>query len=78
MDTSTSSQPSTNDEQLDQYLEKVKITLQDELRDLTKKAVEYKMKIDSAKTFAKKRYYEKKIKKNNEMAFKVLATLKDL
>lgn len=71
-------QPTESNNNLDTYLQKAKIALQQELQDLTKKALEYKMKRDGAKTTAKRHYYEKKINKNSLMAYKILATLKDM
>jgi hypothetical protein len=49
--------------------------LQMELRRHMEVALEYKKKIDSAQTEYKKKYYTKKLKKNNTEALKVLTAI---
>lgn len=49
--------------------------LQMELRRHMEVALDYKKKIDSAKTQYKKSYYTKKLKKNNTEALKVLTAI---
>ena len=53
----------------------VKSALIEEFKDLAAKAVDYKNKIDTAKTFAKKEIYKKKLKNNNIKAAEILAAL---
>ncbi len=53
----------------------VKLALIEEFKDLATKAVDYKEKINAAKTFAKKEIYKKKLKKNNIKAAEILAAL---
>ena len=52
--------------------------LQHELRQHMTIALEYKKKIDEAKTKPKKDYYTKKLKKNNVQATKVLTAIERL
>lgn len=52
--------------------------LQFELREHMKIALEYKKKIDEAKTNTKKQYYHKKLKKNNIQAMKVLTAIENM
>ncbi len=49
--------------------------LQYELRERMKVSLDYKKKIDEAKTKPKKDYYKKKIKKNNVQALKILTAI---
>lgn len=49
--------------------------LQMELRRHMETALDYKKKINSAKTSYKKSYYQKKLKKNNTEALKVLTAI---
>lgn len=49
--------------------------LQFELRDRMTTALDIKNKIDTAKTSAKKKYFQKKLKKNNIEAAKVLTAI---
>ena len=53
-------------------------TLQYELRSHMEKALTYKGKIDSARTKAKRDYYYKKLKKNNEQAARILTALENI
>ncbi len=52
--------------------------LQSMLRECAANALEYKRKIASAKTDYKKKYYKKKLDKNNDEAMRVLASLEKL
>ena len=49
--------------------------LQYELRERMKTALDYKTKIETAKTEHKKKYYGKKLKKNNVEAMKILTAI---
>lgn len=49
--------------------------LQYELRERMTVALEYKNKIDGAKTSSKKQYFQKKLKKNNVEAAKILTAI---
>ena len=49
--------------------------LQMELHRYMKQALEFKRKIETAKSAYKKKYYEKKLKKNNMEALKVLTAI---
>ncbi len=53
----------------------VKEALIEEFKDLATKALDFKQKIDTAKTFAKKEIYKKKLKNNNIKAAEILAAL---
>jgi hypothetical protein len=53
----------------------VKTALIEEFKDLALKALEYKNKIDTAKTFVKKEVYKKKLKENNIKAAEILAAM---
>lgn len=56
----------------------VKDALIVEFKELASKAVEFKQKMDTAKTFAKREVYKKKLKKNNIRAAEVLSALEIL
>ena len=49
--------------------------LQYELREHMKVSLDYKKKIDEAKTDPKKEYYKKKLKKNNVQALQILTAI---
>lgn len=53
----------------------VKEALIAEFRDLAKNSVDYKQKIETAKTYTKKEIYKKKLKQNNIKAAEILAAL---
>lgn len=56
----------------------VKDALIAEFKDLAKVSIEFKQKMDTAKTFAKREVYKKKLKKNNIRAAEVLSALEIL
>lgn len=62
--------------------EQKKITLMDmlqyELRSRMTTALEFKTKIDTAKTSYKKKYYQKKLQKNNTEAAKILTAIENM
>lgn len=53
----------------------VKTALIEEFKELAANAVNFKNKIETARTFAKKEIYKKKLKKNNIKAAEILAAL---
>jgi hypothetical protein len=53
----------------------VKSALIEEFKDLAAKSIDFKKKIDTAKTFAKKEIYKKKLRDNNIKAAEILAAL---
>lgn len=62
--------------------EEKKLTAQEflglELKEHAAIALEYKEKIENAKTQVKKEYYKKKLVKNNQAAFQVLLALEEM
>lgn len=56
----------------------VKQALIVEFKELATKAVELKIKIDTAKTFTKREIYKKKLKDNNIKAAEVLSAIEKL
>lgn len=53
----------------------VKAALIAEFKDLAKNAVDFRSKIETAKTFTKREIYKKKLKENNIKAAEILAAL---
>ena len=49
-----------------------------ELQEYAKLSVEYKKKIEEAKTDPKRKYYKKKLAKNNNKALQILLTLEEV
>ena len=56
----------------------VKQALIIEFKELAANAIDYKSKIETAKTFTKKEIYKKKLKKNNIKAAEILSALERL